>query len=348
MQESFDHLISRFDFPFPPELIANAPAKPRDSAKLLVYNRASQNISHSTFRHLAEFLPKGTQLVLNETKVIPARLPLIKQTGGMVPLLVLGQAGKGIIRALSPKPLKIGEVLHLPHSTATFEVLEREEKSWLLKFHVPHDDLQKFMEHKGSMPLPPYIKHTPLTREQQREQYQTVFAKVPGSIAAPTASLHFTDRLLKNLEDHGVHLHRVVLHVHLGTFAPLTEDQWKKGELHTEHYEIPEKTARRLEKAKAEGQKIVAVGTTVTRALESACDAKGRLTKPKGDTSLFLHEERHPRFVNGLITNFHVPKSSLLMLVASFIGRDQLMKIYEEAIGERYRLFSFGDGMLII
>lgn len=345
---SFDQLLARFDYEFPEELIAQAPAKPRDAAKLLVYDRESEGIQHSTFRHLADFLPKGSVLVLNETKVIPARLPLVRSTGGIVPILVLGQAGKGIIRALAPKALKEGEVLHLPHASASFTVIKRDDNAWLLKINLDQKHFTSLLDRKGSMPLPPYIKHTPLTPKQQREQYQSVFAKIPGSIAAPTASLHFTERLFRDLKKRGIKIEKITLHVHLGTFAPLNEEQWKNKRLHEEHFEISKKTASALNKAKKEGQKIYSVGTTVTRALEASRDASGKIRAMKSSTDLFLYEGHGPKCIDGMITNFHVPRSSLMMLVASLTGRDQLMEIYQEAIDERYRLFSFGDGMLIL
>jgi S-adenosylmethionine:tRNA ribosyltransferase-isomerase len=201
---------------------------------------------------------------------------------------------------------------------------------------------------QGTAPLPPYIKHTPLTREQLLTEYQSVFAKDPGSIAAPTASLHFTPELLASLQDRGIALAYTTLHVHLGTFAPLTEEQWQTGRLHQEEYHIDPQTIAVLEQAKRDGRPIIAVGTTVVRTLESATDDAGVITRSEADTSLFIREGYTFRMVSGLITNFHVPRSSLLMLVAALTGRETLLSLYKEAIEKRFRLFSFGDAMLIL
>lgn len=343
---SFDELLRQYDYQFPPERIAQEPCSPRDAAKLLVYDRNTESCMHSTFHHLVEFLQPNTVLVLNETKVVPARLRVRKSTGGEVALLILEHHGHQV-RALAPKKLRPGELLSITNNLH-FTVVRHDGQAWVLSSNVPSSKFSAMLDRHGSMPLPPYIKDTPLTPRQQREQYQTVFAKHPGSIAAPTASLHFTDRLLNALHERGIRFVKVTLHVHLGTFAPLTEEQWKAQQLHEETYAISPAAVAQLERAKRQGNPIIAVGTTVVRALESAVDAKGRISKPRGRTRLFLHPEHPPRFVDGLITNFHVPKSSLMMLVAAFTGREALLNIYREAIEEKYRLFSFGDGMLVL
>lgn len=345
MASSFDEVLERYNFAFPPELIAQSPASPRDSARLLVVGRQDDRLHETTFRSLVSELPKNAVLVLNETKVIPARLPLKRSTGGIVMVLVLGKH-KGHVRILGNRRLKVGEELHLTEKIK-FKVVGDEGKEWILKPLFPLTHLSKVLERHGQTPLPPYIKHSPLTEAERRREYQTVFAKSAGSIAAPTASLHFTTRLLKQLEKQGITIVRVTLHVHLGTFAPLTEEQWKSGGLHHEEYVISKKTAATIHAAKKAGRPVIAVGTTVVRTLESAADRPKHLRKLSGETNLFIREGYDFKIVDGLITNFHVPRSSLMMLVGAFSGREKIIDAYRYAIEKKFRLFSFGDGMLI-
>ena len=344
--ESFAAVLDRYDFSFPQDLIAREPASPRDAARLLVYNRAADTTIMTSFRNLQQFLPKGALLVLNETKVIPAKLNLLRSTGGKVSILVV-HTEKDSIHVLANRKMRNGEFLQISGKRG-FTVQESREKIWILKPNFPMRTFQRVLQKFGSMPLPPYIKHTCLSSAEQKREYQTVFAKKSGSIAAPTASLHFTKRLLKELETSGIEIVKVTLHVHLGTFAPLTEVEWKKGALHLEQYEIPKASAKSIERAIRAGRPIIAVGTTVLRTLESALDTHGRLTKLSGTTDLFIREGYDFRLVSGLITNFHVPKSSLLMLVSAFAGREETLGLYHKAIRGRFRLFSFGDAMLIV
>ncbi len=357
---AFGDILGLYDYPFPRESIARAPADPRDSARLLVYRRATGETTDTTFRDLAKYLPPQSVLVFNETKVIPAKLTLWRITrapaplrgavqgaaGGMVSLLILGRSGE-LLRALADKKLHIGEMLPLPGGHS-FTVDASDGNEWFLLPTFPAERWMEACEEIGEMPLPPYIKDTPLSPADQRKAYQSVFARDEGSVAAPTASLHFTERLLGQLRKAGHEVVFVTLHVHLGTFAPLTEEQWKKNILHREEYKIHPGTAQIIERAKREGRPIIAVGTTVVRTLESSCDASGRIVKPSGSTGLFIKEGYTFRLVSGLITNFHVPKSSLIMLVSAFTGRGKLLELYRHAIGEKYRLFSFGDGMLVV
>lgn len=344
---SFENLLSQYDYELPPELIANAPAEPRDSARLMVFDRKTKQIKLATFRDLPKYLPKNTLLVLNETKVIPARLTLKRENGSFIAVLFLGTTTNSV-RVLSPKKLREGEQLKVPGNTEKyFTVMKREEKAWILTPSFPLTELQNLLKSKGSMPLPPYIKNTPLSETELREKYQTVFAKTEGSIAAPTASLHFTPELLKELEQQGTEIAYVTLHVHLGTFALLTEDQWKTKQLHTEEYNIPEETQRALKEAKIQGKCITAVGTTVVRTLESTCAQDGTIFQPFGTTNIFIAEGYEFKVIDALITNFHVPRSSLLMLVSAFAGREEILKCYEEAKKNKLRFYSFGDGMLI-
>ncbi len=343
---TFENLLQRYDYAFPPGLIAQAPASPRDSARLLVHRRKTGETEEAVFRDIGRFLPPRSVLVLNETKVIPARLQLTRSTGGRIAALWLGTAN-GRIQVLANRRLRPGEFLRLQGDTG-FTVDGPDGRGWLLTPSFPIARLHRLLDRHGDMPLPPYIKQSPLTRAELRREYQTVFAKEAGSVAAPTASLHFTRGLLAKLQKSGIRIVRVTLHVHLGTFAPLTEEQWKTGVLHSEEYRIPPVSARVLAAARAAGDPIIAVGTTVVRTLESASDEQGRIVRPSGNTNLFIQEGYRFRLVNGLITNFHVPKSSLLMLVSAFAGRDTVLELYQRAIAAKFRFFSFGDAMLIL
>jgi S-adenosylmethionine:tRNA ribosyltransferase-isomerase len=346
MFPDFDSALAAYDYAFPPELIANAPADPRDSSRLAVLDRSTGETQWTTFRVIGEYLPPNALLVLNETKVIPARLPVTRATGGKTELLVLGVAG-GQLRALANKKLRAGETLTIDGDDRTLTVSGSDEKEWILTPSFSIAELSSVLDTAGRMPLPPYIKNSPLSQEQIKERYQTVFARNAGSIAAPTASLHFTPELLASLERQGIAVARVTLHVHLGTFAPLTAEQWASGQLHREEYVIELEQARMIEQAKADGRPIIAVGTTAVRTLESAADENGHLTHLSGQTRLFIREGYVFRMVDGMITNFHVPKSSLLMLVCAFAGRERVMALYRQAIQRKFRLFSFGDAMLI-
>jgi len=341
---NLDKILNKYDYRFPAELIANKPAHPRDSAKLLVYDRKTEAVNFDTFKNLGKYLPVGSVLVLNDTKVLPARLPLKKETCGAVKILYLETVGKNI-KALSPKKLRVGEKLLLPDGKY-FTVTDVRDGEYLLRPSFNAKEIYSVLKKYGETPLPPYIKNVPLTEKKIREEYQTVFAKVLGSVAAPTASLHFTKGLLNNLKKQGVKTVYVTLHVGLGTFAPLTEENLKTGKLHAEYYEISPKTALALNDAKKNGKRIIPVGTTALRTLESAC-VGGKLKKLSGETELFIKEGDSVKFVDGLITNFHVPRSSLLMLAAALLGRKKLFELYRLAIDKKFRLFSFGDGMLI-
>lgn len=342
---TFAKLLSEYDYVFPKSLIAEKPAAPRDSARLLVYDQKTKSIITSTFAHLADFVPQNAVIVFNQTKVLPARLYVTKPSGGKVELLYIRHTPE-VIYMLSNKKLAVGTVLTL-HKTITFTVQKIVQNEYVLMPSFSIATLETIMEKYGVMPLPPYLRHSKLSEKQRRAEYQTIFGTVPGAVAAPTASLHFTKRLLQSLQKKGVELAFVTLHVGLGTFAPLTEKAVQAKKLHKELYCIDPATAQLLHEAKKQGRPIIAVGTTVVRTLESASNSRGVLTKLSGNTDLFITEKTPLKFVHSLITNFHVPKSSLLMLVAAFIGRKKLLEIYKFAISKKFRLFSFGDGMYI-
>ncbi len=345
IMSELDAALAPYDYQFPQELIAISPAHPRDSAKLLVHNRASNQTSFSTFADITDYLPANAVLVFNRTKVIPARMHLTKGTGGAIEALYLENVGNAI-RVMASGKMQVGDGL-IWKDAYSFIVMERDGKYATLKPSFPLADIYKLLDLYGETPLPPYIKGSPLSESDRRREYQTVYAKDAGSVAAPTAGLHFTPELLKKIEAHGCSIAYVTLHVNLGTFAPLTEEHLQTKKLHQEYFEIDAVTAEFLNQTKADGRPIIAVGTTSVRTLESAT-VDHRLQHLSGITDIFLDEHDQLQFVDGLITNFHVPKSSLLMLVSAFVGREKLLDLYHQAIDKKFRLFSFGDGMLIL
>lgn len=334
-------IIDKYDYKFPQELIAQKPAHPRDSAKLLIYNRQTKTVSFDMFRNIGKYLPAKTVLVLNETKVLPARFEVSKPTGGKIKLLYL-RGSKNKFTALSPKKIKIGEALQVGKQKITVSKILEDGYEFTASKNF---NILKILEKHGSAPLPPYIKHSPLTKAEIKKEYQTVFAKKNGSVAAPTASLHFTKKLLGELKKTGIKEEKVTLHVGLGTFATLTEENIKNGKLHKEYFEVSESTAKRLNKEKKNGAFILPVGTTALRTLESVFPKTSKLS---GETDIFIKEGDKLKFADGLITNFHVPKSSLIMLVSALVGREKTLELYNLAIKNKFRLFSFGDAMLIL
>jgi S-adenosylmethionine:tRNA ribosyltransferase-isomerase len=337
-------LLSFYDYRFPADLIAQTPASPRDSARLLVHDRKTGKTFWDTFRNIGNHLPEDALLVLNETKVYPARLELKKITGGRVKALFL-ESRRRANRALLDRHMDPGEVL-FHKSGKRFTVLAKTGPEYILRSEFTPGVLGRLLEDSGETPIPPYIKHTPLSAIELKREYQAVFARKPGSVAAPTASLHFTKPLLTALEKEGIGICRITLHVNLGTFAPLTEEHVKTNKLHLEEFEISAASARKINEAIRKKRPIIAVGTTVVRALESA-GRTGRVRAGKGQTDLFIRDKFRLRIVNGIITNFHVPRSSLLMLVSAFLSRSRLLRLYRAAIRRRFRLFSFGDAMFI-
>ncbi len=338
-------ILAAYDYHFPEALIAQAPASPRDSARLMVFDRASGETMLDTFAHLDEYLPEKSVVVFNETKVLPARMTL-DLGDKQIDVLCLRTDGD-TLRAMAPRAMQPGMTAHWAGGH-TLECVERDGKEAIFTASFPIDRTVPLLEEFGKTPLPPYIEAKDMTEERRRAEYQTVFAKSAGSVAAPTAGLHFTPELIERIKAAGHDVMYVTLHVGLGTFAPVTDEQIQSRTLHEETYFIEEDVADFLNRAKEEGRPIVAVGTTTVRALESAAVEGDTITNRYGKTTLFLSPDNPPRFVTALVTNFHVPKSSLLMLVAGFVGRNQLMKLYQTAIAEKFRLFSFGDGMLIL
>jgi S-adenosylmethionine:tRNA ribosyltransferase-isomerase len=315
---------------------------------MLVYKKKTGEIIHDTFRNLPSYLPPHTLLVLNDTKVFPARLPLQKETGGKAQLLIT-ECGKKDIQGLIDHTMRPGVVLCIPgHPRFSFVVSGKTGSAYTLVPRFPLGKLAGLLERYGTTPLPPYLRKSPLSEKKRRAEYQSVFAKHQGSVAAPTASLHFTPRLLRDLRARGIRDARVTLHVGLGTFAPVSDEALRIGRLHEEAYQVSPEAATLIRSAKRLRHPIIPVGTTALRTIESAWDKRFVIRARRASTDLFIRDGYRFRIADGLITNFHVPRSSLMMLVGAMIGRDELMRIYTEAIRERYRFFSFGDGMCIL
>ena len=342
--EKFEDIIEKYDYDLPENLIAQAPSLPRDEARILIYRKARNEIIYDKFLNIAKYLPKNAVLVFNETKVLAARLDLKKETGGKVEILYLKNRGR-LLEVLADRKLNIGSKLFL-NGKIVFEVADHKEKVYLLKPLFSAAKFFDILQRYGSAPIPPYIKHSPLSKTELKERYQTIFAKYEGSVAAPTASLHFTKRVFNRLKKTGIDTKFITLHVGLGTFAPLTQENFKTRKLHSEFYKIDKKTAEFLNKAKKQARPIIGVGTTAVRTLESAAK-NGQLRNLSGSTDIFITEGYEFGFVDGMVTNFHVPKSSLLMLAAAIVGREKILEIYKQAISNKFRFYSFGDGMLI-
>lgn len=345
-----------YSYVVPPECIASTAVEPRDSARLFVYETAHDRITHAHVRDLPQFIPITTLMVLNDTRVVPARVTVRKHTGGKVILLFLFNEWKegAPISALSDRRLNIGEILsaNAGGTRYVFTVTGQDEQKWQLAHTYSRLQLIAFFDAIGETPLPPYIKHATQTESVLRARYQTIFAEHEGSVAAPTASLHFTKRVFDELAARGVEQTKLTLDVGLGTFAPLREEQLRSGTLHAERVSIPEQTAVNIVAANENNRPIMAVGTTVCRSLESYARF-GAIGSPwEGETDMFIRPPYHFALTTILMTNFHVPESSLMMLVQAFmqhkgVGRT-LVSLYDEAIKERYRFFSFGDAMLIL
>ncbi|RME30120.1 tRNA preQ1(34) S-adenosylmethionine ribosyltransferase-isomerase QueA [Candidatus Parcubacteria bacterium] len=340
-----------FAYPLPQERVALAPARPRDSARLLVYHQPTAHFEHRRVRDLPILLPKGTLVVVNNTKVVPARLVLEDETGREVPLLLLppffNEAGE--VRALAPRAARAGALLFHRPTGIRAQVERRDRKVCALRFQARVAALRDLVLRWGEAPLPPYLQASPLSFHERRRRYQTVFARIPGSVAAPTASLHFTRRLLSALRAQGHDITAVTLHVGLGTFAPLTERELKEGKLHQEWYAVGPRAVARIREALKKQRPIVAVGTTTLRTLETVAQRYGEIRPAQGVTDLFIYGKFPFRIASGLFTNFHMPQSSLLMLVDAFLGGDglQWQRVYREALEHDFRFLSFGDASLL-
>ncbi|MBO9368569.1 MAG: tRNA preQ1(34) S-adenosylmethionine ribosyltransferase-isomerase QueA [Chloroflexi bacterium] len=332
-----------FDYDLPESFIAQEPLEPRDAARLMVLHREDGRIEHRIFREIGEYLRPHDVLVLNQTRVLPARLFARKESGGRAEILLLRRLDEQSWECLvGGKGLKAGRRLLLSEALEATILEEKEGALRIVRFSSPLTP--ELLFRLGQVPLPPYI-HRPL---HDPERYQTVYARQPGSAAAPTAGLHFTPRLLQELQAQGIHLAYITLHIGLDTFAPVTEDRPTEHKIHTEWCEVDEVAVETIRAARAQGGRVIAVGTTSVRALESAATESGELQPYRGDTSLFILPGYRFKVVEAMITNFHLPRSTLLMLVSAFAGRERILSAYEEAKRHQYRFYSFGDAMLIL
>ena len=336
-----------FDFYLPEELIAQDPLEDRSSSRLLKVNKTTGEWEHRIFKDVVEYLQPGDCLVINNTKVIPARLIGEREgTGAKVELLLLKRKENDVWETLVKpgKKAKPGTKIVFGNGLLTAEVLEVvEEGNRHVKF--TYDGIfEEILDRLGQMPLPPYITH----QLQDKNRYQTVYAKYEGSAAAPTAGLHFTQDLLKQIEEMGVTIANVTLHVGLGTFRPVKVDNILEHHMHSEFYQVEPEEAEKINNAKKNGNRVICVGTTSCRTVESAADENGFIKAGSGDTEIFIYPGYKFKVLDGLITNFHLPESTLLMLVSALAGREHVLAAYEEAVKERYRFFSFGDAMILI
>lgn len=333
-------------YDLPEELIAQDPLEDRSSSRLMVLGKKSGEVSHHHFRDILDYLRPGDCLVINNTRVIPARLiGTKKETGAHVEILLLRRKKDDIWETLVKpgKKLRPGAEVTFGDGSLTATILDVVEGGdRLVQFH--YDGIfEEVLDRLGEMPLPPYIKH----KLKDRDRYNTVYAKFDGSAAAPTAGLHFTKELLEEVKEKGVNIAQVTLHVGLGTFRPVKVDDVREHEMHTEWYRVTQETADLINQTNENGGRIIAVGTTSVRTLETVADEDGHMKAQEGDTSIFIYPGYKWKVVDGLITNFHLPESTLIMLVSSLAGREHVLAAYKEAVKERYRFFSFGDAMYI-
>ena len=336
--------LSTYDYRLPEELIAQTPLEKRDESRLLVFDRKTKDISHKRFKDITDYLKPGDVLVLNNTRVLPARIIAHKPTGARVEVLLLKRQNLTDWEVImgNAKRVKVGDKV-VVNTELAFELIDiLPDGNRVIRF-IFDGVFEDILDRVGTMPLPPYI-HEKL---KDKERYQTVYNKVTGSAAAPTAGLHFTPELLKKIQDMGVEVLELTLDVGLGTFRPCKEEDITKHDMHTEHYRLSKEVAERINKAKIENRRIIAVGTTSVRTLETVGSMGLPLTESEGDTSIFIYPPYKFKVVDALITNFHLPKSTLIMLVSAFGGYKNTMDIYETAVENGYRFFSFGDAMFI-
>ncbi len=338
--------VSEFRFDLPEELIAQHPYDKRDEARLMVIDKKTQKIEHKIFKNVVDYLETGDCLVINNTKVLPARLYGKKETGANVEFLLLkrveGDFWEAMVRP--GNKLKPGTKVSFGDGILRAEILEvLDGGNRRVKFEY-QGIFNEILDQIGLMPLPPYIKET----LKEKDKYQTVYAKCDGSAAAPTAGLHFTKELLEQIKQKGVQIANVTLHVGIGTFRPVKVENIEEHNMHSEHYYIKQEDVDKINTAKKNGHKVVSVGTTSCRVLESVADKNGFVRETEGDTNIFIYPGYQFKCVDQLITNFHLPESTLIMLVSSLAGKDFVMQAYQEAVKEKYQFFSFGDAMMVL
>ena len=337
--------INEFDFELPESLIAQHAIEPRDHSKLLVLNKEKNEIEHKNFYNIIDYLKKGDVLVINRTKVIPARLFGKKENGVVIECFLLKRYDMFTweVLLIPAKRWKIGQNVIFLEGVLEAELLEiKEDGNRVIKF-IFTGNFEEILDKLGEMPLPPYITE----KLEDKNRYQTVYAKDGESVAAPTAGLHFTNELLEKIRDKGVTITEVFLNVGLGTFRPVQVENILDHVMHSEKYWVPKETVDIVNSAKKEGRRVIAVGTTSVRTLESAVDDNGLLLEKEGETDIFIYGDYKFKIVDAIITNFHLPKSTLVMLISAFSSKEKILLAYEEAIKEKYRFYSFGDSMLI-
>jgi S-adenosylmethionine:tRNA ribosyltransferase-isomerase len=339
--------VDLFDFHLPEELIAQTPLENREASRLLVLDKKTGELTHDTFRSILSYLKEGDCLVLNDTRVLPARLFGVKEdTGAKIEVLLLKQESDDVWETLvkPAKRVKEGSVVSFGDGRLKAVCTGTSDQGGRT-FEFKYEGIfYEVLESLGEMPLPPYIKE----QLDDQERYQTVFARERGSAAAPTAGLHFTENLLEEIKAKGVHVAFITLHVGLGTFRPVSVDSIEEHDMHSEFYQMTKGTAELLNRVKNEGGRIITVGTTSTRTLETIMNTYGQFQECNGWTNIFIYPGYEFKAIDGLITNFHLPKSTLVMMVSALVGREKILHAYNEAVKERYRFFSFGDAMLII
>ena len=337
--------VSDFDYNLPEELIAQVPIKKRDESRLMVLEKENQTIEHKTFKNIIEYLNEGDCLVINDTKVLPARLYGKKETGANVEFLLLKQMENDIWECIvrPGNKLHVGAKVTFGEGLLKGEVIETLEGGTRKVKFTYKGIFNEVLDQIGLMPLPPYI-HEEL---KEKNRYQTIYAKYDGSAAAPTAGLHFTQELFEKIKQKGIKIAKVTLHVGIGTFRPVKVEKVEEHHMHSEHFFIKKDDAEIINETKRNGKRVISVGTTSCRTLESVADENGFVKEVEGDTQIFIYPGYNFKCVDALITNFHLPQSTLLMLVSSLAGREYIMKAYEEAVTEKYRFFSFGDAMFI-
>ncbi len=341
--------VSEFEYELPKELIAKFPAEPRDSSKLMVLHRKTGEVEHRIFRDIVNYLEEGDLLVINDTKVIPARLFGRLDTGGKVELLLIRQIEPNLWEVMARPARKLKEGKRVIFDRELIGVVKgySGEGKRFVEFELTgNKTFMEKLEEIGHVPLPPYIERE--ERREDREKYQTVFAKREGAVAAPTAGLHFTKELLEKLKEKGIIIKPVTLHVGPGTFKPVKVENVEEHRMDYETYFVPEETAKAIEETRRKGKRVIAVGTTVVRTLESASDELGNVRPGEGTTNLFIYPGYKFKVVDALITNFHLPRSTLLMLVSAFAGKEKVLNAYREAVKEGYRFYSYGDAMFIV
>lgn len=337
--------LSDFDYHLPESLIAQEPSAQRDKSRLMVLDCVGSSITHCMFYEIERYLTAGDVLVVNDTKVFPCRIHASKPSGGRVEIFLLEETDRNVWNALVKGSVKTGMVLRSGSEIEIEVISSRDDGVWTVKFRM-ETDVREMLSKIAETPLPPYIKRTP--GPVDRERYQTVYARKEGAVAAPTAGLHFTRPLLERLMTKGVEIVPVTLHVGPGTFQPVRTESITEHRMHSEFYNIPSETADRINLAKRQGRRVIAVGTTSVRTLETAADDSGFVIPGEGWSRLFIYPGYRFKVIDGMITNFHLPRSTLLMLVAAFAGLERILSAYRIAAAEGYRFYSYGDAMLII